>query len=149
MIPGPIAINAATYVGYVIGINHGSIGTGILGAIFATIGISLPSYLYVLTTMFFIDKFKENKMLQWFLDGVKPAAVGLIAAAAIMLTEGNLFEEGTPLIALLTNPINYIYPISVVIFIAAAVSVIKFKVNPILATILAGVAGAFLYSIRF
>lgn len=147
MIPGPLAINAATYVGYITGFKTGSIVTGILGAAFATIGVAIPSFVIVLTVMFFMEKFKENKILQKFLSGIRPASVGLIAVAAIMLTPDTLFKKGVALLDFIAAPLNFIFPISIAIFIAAAVAIIKFKVNPILVTVLSGVAGAILYAL--
>lgn len=126
VVPGPIAINASTYVGY--------LNSGIIGAIVATLGVCIPSYLIVLLVMRGMEKFRASALLQGFLSGVKPAAVGLIAAAAITIAAGVLINEGTAF---------SFSPIAVAIFAVVALASIKFKVDPILLTVLSGVAGAF------
>jgi chromate transporter len=136
VVPGPIAINAATYVGYLRG--------GYLGATFATIGVSLPSFLIVTLVMIFIKRFSENKVMNGVLYGIKPAAVGLIAAAAMTIASGVLLLPDTSLSNIFTNPLGTISVVATIIFILAFLINIKFKVNPILLTLIAGVVGAFL-----
>lgn len=127
VVPGPIAINASTYVGF--------LHSGIWGALAATIGVCLPGYVIVLLVMRAMDKFKRNTLLQGFLSGVKPAAVGLIAAAAVAIALGVLMTPGAAL------PFS---PVAAAIFLAVTVASIVFSVDPILLTVLAGIAGAFL-----
>lgn len=124
IVPGPIAINAATYVGF--------LAQGIPGSVIATLGISLPCLTLSYIVYRFIDRFRSNALLQSFLSGVKPAAVGLIAAAAIIVGRdviGGLQIRGVAA--------------SAAIMLLVLVGSAKFKVNPILLTVLSGVAGAF------
>ena len=59
--PGPIAVNAATYVGFN--------GAGIPGALAATLGVSLPSFILILIVVKFLERFQESKGIQGaFLD---------------------------------------------------------------------------------
>lgn len=51
--PGPIAINSATYVGYTIGSQMGSVGFGVLGSLIATVAVSLPSLTIMLGSSFY------------------------------------------------------------------------------------------------
>ena len=55
MTPGPIAINSATYIGYK--------RAGVLGSIFATFGVVLPSFLIIFCLSLFLDKFLEFKLV--------------------------------------------------------------------------------------
>ena len=134
IVPGPIAINAATYVGY--------LHSGFWGAVAGTVGVSLPSIFLIILVMHFIDKYRGNTLMEGALKGVKPAAVGLIAAAALMIASGVLVREGQDMSTLFSNPLGTISPLMTAIFCVTAVANIRFKVNPILLTALAGIVGA-------
>ncbi|MDR3050154.1 MAG: chromate transporter [Oscillospiraceae bacterium] len=134
VVPGPIAINSATYVGYLYG--------GFWGALAATLAVMLPSFLLVALVMRFIDKYRGNTVMEGFLYGVKPAAVGLIAYAALALTAGLLLVPGGDWANLFANPLATVSPLMLLVFAAVAVANIGFHVNPILLTLLAGVLGA-------
>ncbi|MDR3120871.1 MAG: chromate transporter [Clostridiales bacterium] len=140
VVPGPIAINAATYVGY--------LNSGFLGSLFATLGISLPCYLIVLTVMFFLEKFKRSKVVQGIFAGVRPAAIGLIAAASLAIARDVILPEGTTIQTFFTglfrSPLSVLSPVCLLIFVLSTVALTKFKANPIAVTVLAGVAGGLL-----
>lgn len=136
IVPGPIAINAATYVGHV--------SAGPLGALAATLGVIAPCFIIVLLFMFFLRRFRENRIVNGFLSGVKPVAVGLVAAAAITIASEVLLREGFGRSDILTEPLQAFSPFLVVIFAVVAFANIRFKVDPILMTVMAGVAGALL-----
>jgi len=136
IVPGPIAINAATYVGY--------LHAGFWGALAATIGVSVPSFIFVALVMRFIARYRENRIMSGVLVGVKPAAVGLIAAAAMMIAGGVLLNPGASLSTLFTDPLGTVSLLAVGAFTVTAVANIRFNINPILLTVLAGIAGAFL-----
>ena len=134
LVPGPIAINAATYVGY--------LTYGFWGALAATIGVTLPSFIVVFLVLRFLDKYRKNRIMSGFLFGVKPAAVGLIAAAACSIAAGMLLVPDTTISSFCTNPFGSISLMLGAVFIITAVANIRFQVNPILLTLLAGVVGA-------
>lgn len=136
IVPGPIAINAATYVGY--------LHQGFWGAVAATVGVSLPSFILAAVVMRFFAHFKDNTWLTDILSGIKPAAVGLIVAAAITIAADVLVAEGKGIGNLLTDPAGTLSWVCAAIFILTAILIIRFKVNPILLTVLAGIAGALL-----
>jgi len=140
VVPGPIAINAATFVGY--------FNSGFWGALVATLGVSAPCYVVVLTVMFFIEKFRKSKILEGMLFGIRPAAIGLIAAAALTVARGVIISQGVTFGAffdgLFTDPLSVMSPICLLIFLASLFCLTKLKMNPILVTFLAGVAGAVL-----
>lgn len=71
--PGPVLITA-TFIGYRV--------AGTLGALVATIGIFLPSFLMTIAAGSSLSRFRTNEMVQSFLRGVTPAVVGLLVAAA-------------------------------------------------------------------
>ncbi|MCL2819528.1 MAG: chromate transporter [Oscillospiraceae bacterium] len=73
--PGPIGVNMATYAGYTV--------AGIPGGIIATVGIIMPSIIISLIIARLLVKFKENPLVQSALYGLRPASLGLIAAAGM------------------------------------------------------------------
>ena len=73
--PGPFAINIATYIGIR--------SAGFPGAIFATVGVVLPSFIIILIVARFFLQFKENRIVGGCMSGLKPAVIGMIAAAHI------------------------------------------------------------------
>lgn len=119
--PGPIAVNAATYVGFV------TAGYG--GAIAATMGVAVPSFILVSLACYFINKFKESTVIKGAFVGIRPVTVGLIAAAVIYMGQ-SVFAS--------------ISLVPVLILLATLVAIGKFKVSPITIVIGAGVIGAFL-----
>ena len=122
MTPGPIGINSATYIGYTVTGN-------VWGAILATVAVSLPSFLMVLAISMFFAKVRENRYVSAAFTGLRPVTIGLIAAAALVLMNGD----------------NFIDYKSVLIFVAAFMLSWKFNVHPILMICLAGIAGVILY----
>lgn len=132
--PGPIAVNAATYVGY----NY----AGYAGATVATIGVALPSFILVLIVMHFIRKFDESKSLNAVLSGIRPATVGLIASAVIFLAENSIFNGPVFSASFIENAKEYINLLPCVIFIGTIILAGKFNIGPIKLTILAGIIGA-------
>lgn len=134
IIPGPIAINAATYVGY--------LNSGFFGALASTIGVMVPSFIIVPLVMVFIARYRENQVVGGFLWGIKPAAVGLVAASALIIAPDVLLVQGMEPGDVFTDPTGTFSLFLVGVFIVTAIANIKFKVNPIFLTVLAGVAGA-------
>ena len=126
--PGPISLNAATYVGYLTGNEAGFWEAFIMGTV-ATLGLVLPSVIIMTIFSKFYLKFQDNKYMDNAFAGLKIVVVGLILAAAIMLIDKN----------------NFIDWKSVVIFIVSVALVLKWKINPILLTIIAAIAGLIIY----
>ena len=130
MTPGPIGINSATYIGYTAIHNAGySMPVSILGSCLTTFSVCLPSFLLVLLISYAFAKFRHNKYVESAFLGLRPATVGLIAAAALLLM----------------NEENFIDYKSYLIFAAAFGLTWKYKIHPILMIVLAGVAGLLLY----
>ena len=75
--PGPIAVNSATYVGYKMG--------GILGSIFATLGVVLPSFIIILVISFFFNAFMGLTWVQYAFKGIQACVVFLILSAGLKM----------------------------------------------------------------
>ena len=84
--PGPLAINMATFVGMKTG--------GFFGAIIATLGIILPSFIIILIIAKFFEKYKKSKAVGGIMSGLKPAVVGMIGAAFISVASTVFFPFG-------------------------------------------------------
>ena len=122
MTPGPIGINSATYIGY-------TITNSVWGSVVATLAVCLPSFMIVLLIVHAYKKFRTNKYVDDAFKGLRPATVGLIIAAALLLM----------------NRENFIDCKSIIIFIAAFVAIMFLKLHPVLMIILAAVAGLIIY----
>ena len=81
---GPIGINMATYVGYVVG--------GFPGGVLATLGVILPGLILVLVIAMFLEKFRGNRIVEGAFYGLRPASTALIAAAGITVVEAALLN---------------------------------------------------------
>lgn len=75
--PGPIAINCATFVGYR--------KKGLLGAISATLGVILPSFIIIFTISMFLDGFLEYKLVDYAFRGIKIGVGFLILEASFKM----------------------------------------------------------------
>ena len=84
--PGPFAINMATYVGTEVG--------GFFGAVCATLGVVVPSFVIILIVAKCYDKFRQSKVVKGCMSGLKPAVVGLIASALLTLGRQVFFPKG-------------------------------------------------------
>ncbi len=90
--PGPIGVNMATYVGFVIGMQQGNALTAVLGAVTATIGLVTPSVIIILIIAAVLKSFRNSKYVNHAFYGLRPASTGLIAAAGISVVMGNLIS---------------------------------------------------------
>lgn len=131
MTPGPIGINSATYVGYSAVVNTGySHVIGILGSVVATVSVVLPSFiLMVLISKFFL-KYQKHPIIASVFKGLRPGVVGLLAAAALVLMNGENF--GTYNWQILT---------SILLFAGTFIASYRYKVNPILLIVICGFIG--------
>jgi len=71
--PGPLAINAATFVGYRVG--------GFLGALAATFGIVLPSFAVILAISFVLREFQDNRIVQYAFNGIRAGVLAMLVKA--------------------------------------------------------------------
>ncbi|SNS66758.1 chromate transporter [Anaerovirgula multivorans] len=122
MSPGPIAVNAATFVGF----RH----YGVLGSIIATFGVVFASFFLVMTFARIIIKYKKSFFVEGIFAGIRPSVIGLIAAACVSLFQTSIVDIKSLLISILVLIILY-----------------KSKLHPIGIIMLSGVFGIILYSI--
>lgn len=90
--PGPIGVNMATYVGYITGMQEGGHLYAVLGAATATLGLVTPSIIVILIVAMFLKSFRDNKYVNNAFYGLRPASMGLVAAAGLSVVINNLFE---------------------------------------------------------
>ena len=129
MTPGPIALNAATFVGTRIG--------GLPGAIVATLGCVLPSCIIVLALAWVYTKYKDLGLLRGILAGLRPAVVALIASAGLTILISALFVNDV-----LPHALSDVDGIAVALFVLSLVILRKWKPDPILVMVGSGVIGA-------
>ena len=134
MTPGPIGINTATYTGYTAIVNAGyDSWWGIAGACMASFAVILLPFVAILLVYRFLQKYKENFVVQKVLSVLRLAVVGLIASAAISLISPENF--GT----FADSPKQFI--VSILICLSVFVASFKFKKSPILLLLLSGAVG--------
>lgn len=127
--PGPIAFNTATYIGYTATTQLGySAAQGVMGSAICTLSVSLPSIILMTIVCRFFARFRNNAWVDSALTGLKPAVIGLIAAAALLLMNERNFADYK----------------SWLIFAGVFIASLK-KVDPILLIVIAGILGYFLY----
>jgi chromate transporter len=88
--PGPFMLFTA-FVGYV--------ASGVIGAVLATFFVFLPSFVFVIVGVHYVEKVRENRMIQAFLAGVSAAVVGVIAVVSLDLIAPALVDWPTIVIA--------------------------------------------------
>lgn len=140
MTPGPIGINSATYVGYTAVMNAtGSEALAVAGSLVASFAVMLPSIVLMLVVCRYLLKYSKHPNVEAVFKGLRPAVVGLVASAALLLmTEDNFgLPIGTPLQ----------FWVSVALFVAAFVAMKFFKISPILILVLAGIFGGVFYGL--
>lgn len=134
MTPGPIAINSASFVGNQI--------AGPLGAVVSTLGCILPSYIIVMILAYIYFRYKNIKIIQGVLGGLRPAVVALIASAGFTILITALWGETG-----ITSKLSDINPVAVVMFAISLFILRRFKVNQILVMLGSGVVGMVAYLI--
>ncbi len=144
MTPGPIGINSATYVGYdVLYATTGSHFMGVCGSLAATIALMLPSFIIMLLIVRFYTRFRTSRLYGGTMAWLKPAVVGLIGAAAVILMVKVSWNGFVPAFSLVRD--NFPDWKSWGLLAAAFAATKWGRVNPIVMILLAAVAGLILY----
>ena len=144
MTPGPIGISSATYVGYEVLRQSGATHlAGILGSMTATFAVMLPSFIIVLTIVRFYTRFKDNKIFEGVMSWLRPAVVGLIGAAALILMFKVDWNGARAGISIVRE--NFQDWTSWLLFAAAVIASLFFKVGPIPVIIAGGILGLLIY----
>ena len=124
MTPGPIAVNAATFVGTKL--------AGLPGALAATAGVILPACILVTCIAKLYLKYRSLSILQGILGALRPAVVAMIASAGVLLLV-TAFWDGGPVTLAGTNWTMLL------LFAGCLLLLRKTKLSPILIMVLAGV----------
>ena len=126
--PGPIAINCATFVGYRKG--------GILGAVAATIGVIVPSFVIIYAISVFLDQFLELTLVDYAFRGIKIGVGFLILEAALGMRKAlpkdalsRILLSGSAGVMLLVNIFSWSFSSIALMLICAAVSFAVFLVK--------------------
>lgn len=131
--PGPFAINIATFVGYNIG--------GFFGAFVCNLGLFLPSFFIILLIFKFFDKFMKNTYLKNAFTALRPAVIGLIAAAFFTIGYSSFFAKGYVKIESLIGII-----LTITIIILMQVKKLK-KIHPIFFILISAGLGILIYGV--
>lgn len=132
--PGPIGINCATYVGYTSTLHAGyPEWAAILGAILASLSIMWLPFVIMILISHYLMTHKDSKIVKDIFAGLRPAIIGLIAAAALLLMNKDNFGS------LQDNP--DVFGISIAIFVLAFYLTAFKKTNPILLMLTFGCLG--------
>lgn len=122
-IPGAIAINSATFIGYRI--------AGVAGALAATIGVIIPTFAIVVCLSIFYLYFQDHPKVEAAFEGIRPAVVAMIVFAAYKMRKGAVVDKTT--------------------FVVAASSVLLLlflHVHPVMMIALGAVAGILLIGLK-
>ena len=137
MTPGPIGINSATYCGYAAIHNAGyGMWMSVLGSVVATTALVLPSLVLMILISKMFMKYMNTEPVQNIFNGLRPAVVGLLAAATLLLMNEENFGS------MVGNP--WQVWISIALFIATFIGTKYIKINPIRMICYAAFAGLML-----
>ncbi|MCL6747294.1 chromate transporter [Prevotella sp. TCVGH] len=137
MTPGPIGINSATYCGYAAIHNAGyGMWMSVLGSVVATTALVLPSLILMILISKMFMKYMNTEPVQNIFSGLRPAVVGLLAAATLLLMNEENFGS------MVGNP--WQFWISIALFIATFIGTKYIKINPIRMICYAAFAGLML-----
>lgn len=140
MTPGPIGINSATFVGYTSVINSGgTVSLAVLGSLVASFAVMLPSFILMLIISRWFMKYSRHKRVEELFGVLRPAVVGLIASAALLLMNSDNFGS------IADTPLQFW--VSVALFLFAFVALRFFKLGPILILVICGAIGGVVYGL--
>ena len=140
LIPGPIAVNMATYIGYEQG--------GFLGALLATIGVVLQSFIIILIVVVCIKNLLKYPPVKTFIASMRPALGGLILSVAITMALTVFFGIDTVSTINLSFDPRTLVVLAVVIAIPIIWKRIKKKeFSSILLVVISGIVGMLLFGI--
>lgn len=136
--PGPIGINSATYVGYSALANAGAPHwQAVLGSLVATTSVVLPSFILMLLISRFLMKYKDHAAVEDVFKTLRPAVVGLLASAAILLMNAENFS--TPSLC------PWRFWISIALFLFALVGQKVFHLGAIRIIVISAIVGIIVF----
>lgn len=129
MTPGPIAINAATFVGLKI--------NGFIGALVATLGCIIPSCIIVSIIAYIYLKYQQMSIIQNILKYIRPAVVAMIGVSGLLIIVNSFFNGSVDL--------KHFQLSSAIIFLGALFLLRVKKLNPIYIMLSAGIMQVAIY----
>lgn len=140
VIPGPIAVNMATYIGYDQG--------GFLGALLATLGVVLPSFVIILVVAALIKNLLKYPPIKAFISGMRPAIGGLILSVGVTMALTAFFGIDS----VYTVDFSFDWRTLVVLAVVIAVPLVwkhirKKEFSSILLVVISGALGMILFSV--
>nr|WP_300002865.1 chromate transporter [Tissierella sp.] len=129
--PGPIGINAATFVG-----NNTA---GVIGGLIATLGLMMPSIIIIIIIAHYFAKFSEKHIVKSAFYGIRPAVAGLIGAAGFEIAKITLFNFEKYLIN--KNLLDFFDIKGIMLFVVMLFLIKKYNKHPIFYIIGAAVLG--------
>ena len=126
--PGPIAINAATYIGYK--------RAGFLGSLMATIGVCIPSFVIIFAISLFFDAFLSFKLVEYAFHGIQVCVVYLV------------FSAGLKMLKQMKKNAFSITIVSTVVLCMLLFSLLAVKFSTILYILICGSIGLVIYLVK-
>jgi chromate transporter len=134
--PGPIGVNMATYVGFIV--------AGIPGGLIATLGLLLPSTIIALVVARLLQRFRESSLVESALYGLRPASLGLIASAGLTVFSLSVF--GASMWDLTFAHLSGLFDPVILLFVAVLfVLTNRFKAHPVVFLAASAVVGIFVF----
>jgi len=123
-IPGAIAINSSTFMGYKI--------CGRKGAVAAAIGVIMPSFIVITLIAAFFSKFGDNEVVKAVFAGIRPAVVALIGLAAYKMGKASIRDMACLVITVITIAVVVIFDVHAIFTIigAAVFGLLVYKFVP-------------------
>ena len=129
--PGPIMVNLATYIG--------SQQAGFLGAVLATLGVVLPSFIIIIVLTALLKTFLKNPYVQAVIHGIKPCIIGIVLATGLyMMLKNGVFSPDiiTITITAALFVVSYVYK-----------KTKKKQLSPIMLIVISAVMGVIAYGV--
>lgn len=140
MTPGPVGINTATYTGYTVVLNNGGEPwMGVVGSFVASFAVILLPFIAMLLLCRYLEKHRNNPIIDVIFRVLRLAVVGLIAAAALSLASVENFGSW--------DISHKQVIISIALFVGVFVASFKFKKSPIMLLFASGAVGFVAYYI--
>ncbi len=135
--PGPIAVNMATFIGSAQG--------GFFGALAATFGVVLPSFIVIILIASLLAKVMRYAAVQAALNGIRPVITGLVLGTALILLLSTIADVKT-----ICSPVSFDWKAITIFSILTGSMAVYYKfrrktVSPILLLLLSGSIGIIFY----
>ncbi|HLQ99487.1 MAG TPA: chromate transporter [Sphingobacterium sp.] len=128
--PGPIGINTATFAGYSAVENAGySPFMSVFGSVLATLTVCLPAFLLIIFISYSYKKFRDNRVFNAILNGIRPLSIALIGFAAFTLM----------------TPQNFTDYMSPIFFLGTLYLSIRYKTHPVILIVGVALLGIIFY----